>query len=63
MCLVHNDSRIHLKLVIIQALSEQDTISHILYNGLVRSAVLETDGIPHDTSQLTRHLFRHSLGH
>jgi hypothetical protein len=60
---VHDDGAVHLELIVIETLTQEHAISHILYYRLVGRAVFKSDGIPHDAAQFNAHLLRHSLCH
>lgn len=44
-CFVHDDGAVVVQIRLTQRLTQQDPISHVLNYGLLRSAVLEADGV------------------
>jgi hypothetical protein len=56
---IQNDDRILLELVVEQTLTEQATISQILYAGLAGGSILKSDGVSHLIPQLNSHFICH----
>ena len=63
MRLIDNHSRVRLKIRFLQKLSQQHTVSHVLYFCLRACVIIKSDCIAHLLTQFDLHLLTHPFCH
>ena len=61
MCLVENKHRVAVEVRLIERLSQQNTVRHVLDLGFVRCDVLESNRVTDRSAELTSHFFTNTF--